>query len=305
LVTLEVVAAAAVLGAMALVGWWVIRLGVRPIKQMTAVAADIAAGDLSHRVPVEPETTEAGQLGAALNKLLGTIETAFDERTRSEERLKRFVADASHELRTPIATVRGYAELYRRGGLAPGPELDDAMRRTEQEAVRMGGLVDDLLHLARLDQGRPLERTPVALDRLVLDAVNDARVVAPDREISVAGVNPVTVIGDEARLRQVIANLLTNARVHTPPTSAIDVRVGASGGRAVLEVADQGPGMTPEVAAQAFERFYRADPARARHSGGSGLGLAIVKATVEAHGGTVSLTSSPSAGTVVRVELPC
>jgi two-component system OmpR family sensor kinase len=201
--------------------------------------------------------------------------------------------------------VRGYAELYRRGGIVPGPELDDAMRRTEQEAVRMGGLVDDLLHLARLDQGRPLERMPVALDRLVLDAVNDARAMAPDREISADGVNPVTVIGDEARLRQVIANLLTNARVHTPPTSSIDVRVAASGGRAVLEVADQGPGMPPEVAAQAFERFYRADPSRARNAGGSGLGLAIVKATVEAHGGTVSLTSSPAAGTVVRVELPC
>jgi two-component system OmpR family sensor kinase len=304
LVLVEVIAGAGMLGALALVGWWVIRLGVRPIKQMTTVATDIAAGDLSHRVPDVKESTEAGQLGVALNQMLGTIEEAFDERTRSEERLKQFVADASHELRTPIATVRGYAELYRRGGLDAKPEMDDAMRRTEQEAIRMGGLVEDLLQLARLDQGRPLDRAPVALDRLAADAVNDARAMAPGRQITASVVTPVVVLGDEPKLRQVIANLVANARVHTPPSSAIDVRVTREGDRAVLEVADQGPGMAPETAARAFERFYRADKSRSRHAGGSGLGLSIVKGTIEALGGTVSLTSTPDRGTTVRMTLP-
>jgi two-component system OmpR family sensor kinase len=304
LIGVEVVATIAVLGVLGLVTWWVIRLGVRPIKTMTVTASEIAAGNLSERVPEASPGTEAGELGVALNQMLGRIEGAFDERTRSEARLRQFVADASHELRTPVTTIRGYAELYRAGGLHEEGELEEAMRRTEQEAVRMGSLVDDLLLLARLDTGRPLEREPVELVAIAQDAVRDARAVDPDRPISASTDGPVTVLGDEARLRQVVANLVGNAMVHTPPGTPVDVRVGRLADRAVLEVVDHGPGMSDEVAARAFERFYRADPSRSRHKGGTGLGLAIVRATVSAHGGVVVLDTAPGQGTTVRVELP-
>jgi two-component system OmpR family sensor kinase len=292
LIALEVAATLTVLAVLALVAWWVIRLGVRPIKQMTETATAIAAG------------TEAGELGLALNQMLGRIEQAFDDRTKSENRLKRFVADASHELRTPITTIRGVAELYRSGGLREHGELDEALRRTEQEAVRMGGLVDDLLHLARLDQGRPLEREHVDVAALARDAARDAQAVDPDRPITVSAGGSLVVLGDDHRLRQVFANLLTNAIVHTEPGTPVQVRARREGDDAVVEVVDQGPGMDPDIAARAFERFFRADPSRSRHRGGTGLGLAIVDATVTAHGGTVSLVSAPGEGTTVRVVLP-
>jgi two-component system, OmpR family, sensor kinase len=304
LVGVELFAVLAVLAVLGLVTWWVMRLGVRPIKQMTATATAIAGGDLSHRVPAGTAGTEAGELGAALNQMLTSIEEAFAERTQSQDRLRRFVADASHELRTPVTTIRGYAELYRGGGLADSGELDEAMRRTEQEAVRMGQLVDDLLHLARLDQGRPLEHVPVDLSGVVVDAVRDARAVDPARPITATTNGSVQVLGDDGRLRQVVTNLVTNALVHTPSDTPVDVRVVAENGRAVLEVADLGQGMPTDVAARAFERFFRADPSRSRHRGGSGLGLAIVEATVRAHGGEVRLDSAPGRGTTVRVELP-
>ena len=304
LVAVQLLGAAAILAALGLVAWWVIHLGVRPLGQMSEVAASIAAGDMSRRVPESDPGTEAGQLGAALNRMLEQIEGAFAERDRVEERLRQFVADASHELRTPVATVRGYAELYRSGGLRGEGELDDAMRRTEQESVRMGGLVEDLLQLARLDQNRALESTSVDLTALATDAVADARAVDPQRAIELESAGSVVVQGDEARLRQVLANLVGNAVVHTPPTSEIEVSTRLDGGTAVLTVSDKGPGMPQDAAARAFERFYRADPARSRHRGGSGLGLSIVQAVVEAHGGQVRLTSSPDAGTSVRVELP-
>jgi two-component system OmpR family sensor kinase len=271
---------------------------------MTATATAIAEGDLSHRVPVAPAGTEAGQLGGALNTMLGRIEAAFDARAASEQRLRRFVADASHELRTPVTTIRGYAELYRQGGLDEREALDQAMRRTEQEAIRMGGLVDDLLLLARLDQGRPLDRAPVDLGVLAVDACSDAQLVAPDHRV-VADVQPdVVVDGDEPRLRQVVHNLVRNAVVHTPRGTHVQVQVAVVAGRAVLEVRDDGPGMDPDAVAHAFERFWRADSSRARESGGSGLGLSIVHAIVHAHGGQVSLSSTRGAGTTVRVELP-
>jgi two-component system OmpR family sensor kinase len=304
LVALEVTATAVVLAVLGLVTWWVIRLGVRPVKRMTATASAIAAGDLSHRVPDVAPGTEAGELGIALNMMLGRIEEAFDERTRSEARLRQFVADASHELRTPVTTIRGYAELYRRGALDESTELDEAMRRTEQEAVRMGTLVDDLLHLARLDQGRPLERERVELTGIAEDAVRDARAVDPDRPITSTTNGPVVIAGDEARLRQVIANVVGNALVHTPAGTPIDVAVRQTDGTAVVEITDHGPGMPAEVATRAFERFYRADESRSRHRGGSGLGLSIVSATVAAHGGSVALDSAPGRGTTVRIELP-
>lgn len=304
LVRVEVTTTALIVGILALVAFWVIRLGVRPIKQMTATATAIAGGDLSHRVPDVASGTEAGELGTALNAMLGRIEEAFDQRAASEARLRQFVGDASHELRTPVTTIRGYAELYRAGGLEDPSELSQAMRRTEQEAIRMGSLVDDLLLLARLDQGRPLERRPVDLGSLAIDAVTDARVVDPARPIGIQADDGVVVTGDEGRLRQVVANLVANAVVHTPPASPVEVRAFADHSRAVLEVEDHGRGMTPDVAERAFERFYRADPSRSRSGGGTGLGLSIVRAIVEAHAGAVSLRSALGEGTTVRVELP-
>jgi two-component system OmpR family sensor kinase len=304
LVIVEVVAVIGVLAVLGLVTWWVIRLGVRPLKAMTATATAIAGGDLSHRVPEVAARTEAAELGNALNLMLARIETAFDERVRSEARLREFAADASHELRTPIATIRGYAELYRVGALDGVGELSEAMRRTEDEAIRMGSLVDDLLHLVRLDQGRPLEREPVDLAVLATDAVRDVSALQPDRPVTATIDRPVTVLGDEARLRQVLGNVVGNALVHTPVEAPVEVRVMWSGARAVVEVTAQGPGMSPEAASRAFERFYRADPSRSRHRGGTGLGLAIVDATVRAHGGETTLRSDPGAGTTVRIELP-
>lgn len=292
-----------VLGVMAVVVGWVVRLGVRPVQAMTATATAIAGGDLSRRVPPGERGTEAAELGAALNGMLERIEEAFEQRTASEERLRRFVADASHELRTPVATIRGYGELYRTGALRAPEALDDAMRRTEQEAVRMGSLVDDLLHLARLDQGRPLSRDPVDLAVLAEEAGRDAAAVEPNRTITVVAPAAAAVIGDEPRLRQVMANLLTNALVHAPGAD-IEVRVGAADGWVTVEVSDDGPGMDPADAERAFERFHRADVARSRHHGGSGLGLSIVEATVRAHGGTTDLEAHPGVGTTVRVRIP-
>jgi two-component system, OmpR family, sensor kinase len=257
-------------------------------------------------VPSAPEGTEAAELGTALNRMLGRIETSFAERQATEDRLRQFVADASHELRTPVTTIRGYAELHRRGALDDPDELAQAMRRTESEAERMAGLVDDMLLLARLDQGRPVERRPVDLGVLAIDAASDARAVAPERAVRAQTEAGVVVDGDEHRLRQVLANLVRNALVHTPPWATIRVSVWREpdGGPAVAEVADDGPGMSDDQAAHAFDRFYRADPGRARDRGGSGLGLAIVQAIALAHGGRATLATAPGTGTTVRVELP-
>lgn len=304
LIAIEVIATTAIVVVLGAVSWWVIRLGIRPVKQMTATATTIAAGDLSQRVTDASPSTEAGQLGLAINHMMEQLEGSFNERSASQERLQQFVADASHELRTPVTTIRGYAELYRLGGLPDGERLSEAMRRTEQEAVRMSRLVDDMLTIAKLGAGRPLDQRPVDLAKLVADAATDARVVAPDREITVDAPSPVIVTGDEDRLRQVLANIVGNALIHTPPGTAINLRASAAGDRAELAVTDHGPGMRPEVAAKVTERFYRADPGRARAQGGSGLGMAIVDATVNAHGGAVSVISQLGAGTTVRVALP-
>ncbi len=299
------VTTAAILAVLALVAWWVIRLGIRPIKQMTATASAIAGGDLTHRVPEAPAKTEAGALGRSLNAMLSSIEAAFDARGRSEQRLRRFAADASHELRTPVTTIRGYAELYRAGGLRGAGELTEAMGRTESEAIRMGRLVDDLLLLARLDQGRALERKPVDLTRLAVDAAADASVRDPEREITGPDSSePVMVLADADRLRQVISNLVGNALVHTPAGSPVSIEVRTTGEHGVLRVIDHGAGMPPEVEQRAFERFYRADPARSRHRGGSGLGLSIVESTVAALGGEVSLETEAGQGLTVTVRLP-
>jgi two-component system OmpR family sensor kinase len=304
LVLAEVLVGAAVLAVLALLALRLVRVGLRPLDGIAATAGAIAAGDLTRRVqPAEPGT-EVGRLGLALNAMLGQIEAAFAERRASEARLRRFVADASHELRTPLTSIRGYAELFRRGAAARPEDLATTMRRIEEEAERMGVLVDELLLLARLDQGRPLDRRPVDLAEVAAEAVEQARVIDPGRPLELAAPGPVVVLGDRERLHQVAANLLANVRAHTAPGTAARVEVAAADGRAVLQVADQGPGMHPEQAARAFERFYRADPARSRGAGGAGLGLSIVAAIAHAHGGRATVTSAPGRGATIRVELP-
>jgi two-component system OmpR family sensor kinase len=293
---------------------WAVRRSLRGLREIESTAARIAAGDLSERVPPAPETTEVGRLGAALNAMLSQIETAFDERTRSEERMRRFVADASHELRTPLAAIRGYGELYRMGALTEKDQIDDTMRRVEQSATRMGGLVEDLLALARLDANRPDRAEPVDLAVLATDAAHDLRAIDPTRSVRVGpldGGEPgagTVVSGDEPRLRQVLANLVGNVARHTPAGTPAEVSVGRAGDRVVVEVRDHGPGIAPEHAGRVFERFYRVDPSRTREGngtgGGAGLGMAIVAAIVEAHHGDVAITRTPGGGATVRVALP-
>jgi two-component system OmpR family sensor kinase len=291
----------AALGALAL---WLVRLGLRPLERIGATADAIAAGDLSQRVEDDSPRTEIGRLGRTLNDMLARIEESFAERRESERRLRQFVGDASHELQTPLTSVRGYAELFRRGAAERPADLETAMRRIEEEAERMGVLVDDLLLLARLDQGRPLERRPIDLGALVTDLVTDARVVEADRPIDLVTDGAIVVEGDDVRLRQVVGNLLSNARAHTPPGAPVVVRVRAEGEEAVVEVTDSGPGVAPEHAERVFERFFRADPSRARASGGSGLGLSIVSAIAEAHGGRAEVDSGPGGGATFRVAVP-
>jgi two-component system OmpR family sensor kinase len=305
LTVLTLAASGAVLVVLGLVGWWVIRLGLRPIDALVRTADEIAAGDLSRRLDPQPDGTEAGHLTEAFNGMIHQIEEAFAEREASEDRLRRFVADASHELRTPLTSIRGYTDLMRAGALDDPGARSDALRRVSGETARMAELVDDLLVLARLDQGRPLEQAPVDLVAVVSDAVQDAGAVAPGQPVTltVPG-HPVVVVGDEGRLRQVVANLLTNARVHTPRGTPITVRVDVGPGTAELVVADEGEGMAPEVATRVFERFYRADPSRSRDRGGSGLGLSIVAAVAQAHGGLARVESTPGTGTRVLVSLP-
>ncbi len=294
----------------ALAAGFAVRRSLRPLTQIEDTAAAIAAGDLSQRVPSLPESTEVGRLAAALNGMLAQIETAFDVRTASEARMRRFVADASHELRTPLAAIRGYAELHRMGALATDEQVEDTMRRIEGSATRMGTLVEDLLTLARLDEGRPTAHAPVDLTVLAADAVSDLRALDPQRPARLvpltdgAPSGPAVVEGDDARLRQVMANLVGNVARHTPPGTPAEVAVGVVDGTGVVEVRDHGPGIDPQHAARVFERFYRVDASRARESGGTGLGLAIVAAIVTAHHGTVSLAETPGGGTTVRVALP-
>jgi len=235
--------------------------------------------------------------------MLAQIEAAFEERRASESRLRRFVADASHELRTPLTSIRGYAELFRRGADSRPEDLAKSMSRIEAEASRMGVLVDDLLLLARLDQGRPLERDRVDLARIAEDATESARAIDAERPISLDVDGPVFVVGDEGRLRQVLDNLLDNTRFHTPKGTPVRVKITRADGELVLTVADEGPGLSPEAATRVFERFYRGDRTRSRGTGGAGLGLSIVSAIVEAHGGKVSATSSNGAGTTFEVRL--
>lgn len=289
-------------------GWFATQRALRPLRKIEDVAAAIAAGDLSRRVPVRTSHDEVASLSDSLNVMLGRIEGSFSAQEASETRMRQFVADASHELRTPLATVRGYAELYRQGAIADEVALDTSMQRIEGEASRMSVLVDDLLTLARLDDERPLEHTEVDLLVLCAEAAHDARARDPERPIHLVGLtgelSPVVVRGDDAGLRQVVGNLLSNALMHAGSGVPIEVAVGTADGRAVVEVRDHGVGMDDETAARVFERFFRADKARSRAKGGSGLGLAIVAALVEQHHGEVSVGPTPGGGATFRVTLP-
>ena len=304
LAVIELAAGLAVLVLLGLATWWIVRRGLRPLERMGETAGLIAAGDLARRVAVDDPRSEVGQLGIALNAMLERLEAAFARQAATEERLRRFLADASHELRTPLTSIRGYAELFHRGADRRPADLTTAMRRIEEEAARMGVMVEDLLLLARLDEDRTLERAPVDLARVAADAVADARAADPSRPIALEAPRPIVVTGDDARLRQVAANLLGNALAHTPAGTAIVVRAVLRDGRGVLEVADEGPGLGQVEAGRVFEPFFRADPSRSRSSGGAGLGLAIVAAIVAAHGGTVSLDTAPGAGATFRVAIP-
>jgi two-component system, OmpR family, sensor kinase len=325
LVGIQAAAGVILLVLLAGVGTYVVRRSLRGLEDVEHTAVAIAGGDLSRRVPQRDPRTEVGRLSLALNQMLGQIENAFAQRTaselaarrsediarrseeaalQSEDRMRRFVADASHELRTPLTSIRGFAELARQRGDATDP---DTMRRIEDEAKRMGLLVDDLLLLARLDQQRPLKMESVDLLPIAADALHNAQAVQPGRNISLKilpdSEAPV-VEGDEARLRQVLGNLVSNALHHTPLEAPITVSVGTRGGEAILEVSDTGPGLTDEQKARVFERFYRADSARTRSTGGSGLGLSIVAALVAAHRGRVTVTDTTPTGATFTIQLP-
>lgn len=311
---LEAAVALAGLTAAGAAGVWIVRTALSPLSRVAATATRVAELPLDRgevtlpvRVPAADTDpgTEVGQVGAALNRLLGHVSNALAVRQASETRVRQFVADASHELRTPLAAIRGYAELARRGRGQVPPDVAYALRRVESESARMTSLVEDLLLLARLDSGRPLEREPVDLCQLVVDAVHDAHVAGPDHRWKLdLPDRPITVIGDPHRLHQVVANLLANARAHTPPSTTVTAGVHADHGRqAVLRVVDDGPGIPAGLQRDVFERFARGDSSRSRVAGSTGLGLAIVAAVVDAHHGRVELTSRPG-HTAFTVRLP-
>jgi signal transduction histidine kinase len=315
LVALQVVVGLIVLVVLGIAGYLLVRNSLRPLAGVERTARAIAAGDLSQRVPEGDDRTEVGRLSTALNGMLSRIEQAFRSQQASEaqargseDRMRRFVADASHELRTPLTSIRGFAELYRQGAVRTEDDVRRLMGRIEAEGARMGMLVEDLLLLARLDQQRPLTIGPVDLAAIAGDAVHDARAVQPARPIALhldeSLVDVPVVQGDEARLRQVVGNLLTNALTHTPPDARVTVSIGGDAESVTLRVADDGPGMAPEAAARAFERFYRVDTSRTREAGGTGLGLAIVASLVAAHGGSVDLVTTPGEGATFVVRLP-
>jgi two-component system, OmpR family, sensor kinase len=300
-----------VLSVLGFAAYFVIRRSLRPLVEVEGTAAAIAAGDLQRRVPVRGNKTEIDRLSMALNGMLAQIQRAFaaseaseEAAKRSEQKMRRFVADASHELRTPLTTIRGFAELYRQGAATDVPTV---LKRIEGEASRMGLLVEDLLMLARLDAQRPLERKPVDLLGLASDAVHGARAVAPERKVDldvVDGPGTMEVLGDEARLRQVLSNLVGNALTHTPPDANVTIRLSTTAENVLLQVIDTGPGLPEQDAAKVFERFYRTDTSRTRESGGTGLGLSIVSAIVASHDGTVTVESAPGKGSTFTVALP-
>jgi two-component system OmpR family sensor kinase len=319
LVSAELITGAVLLALLAVCGSWLIGRGLAPLTRMARTADMITtSGDLTARMTGVDARQETGRLAAAINTMLDRIQRAFGARLESEQRVRQFAADASHELRTPLTTIRGYAELYRQGALGPD-ELPNAMRRIEQESERMSMLVAELLELARLDRGSSLDLTETDLAALARDAVADARAVEPDRPVSADVPSTLIVTADESRMRQVLANLLGNVRAHTPPGTAATVRLYAQDGGAVLEVSDNGPGMSQEDTARAFDRFhrgssnrgssyragaYRGNGQQPADAAGSGLGLSIVQAIATAHGGHARLRSMPGRGTTVELWIP-
>jgi two-component system OmpR family sensor kinase len=327
LMRIDLIVGAVVLAGLAVAAYTMVRAAMRPLSDIERTAAAIAGGDLSRRVPDEGTGTEVGRLGRALNVMLERIEGAFRARAaseatarRSEDKMRQFVADASHELRTPLTSIRGFAELHRQGAVTDPEEVSRLLARIEGEATRMGLLVEDLLLLARLDRQRPLQYQPVDLVVIAADAVESARLRAPMRPLRLevppvveggdADAGGIVVPGDEARLRQVMTNLVDNALQHTAATTPVTVRVArapatpGSPAMGVVEVHDEGPGLAPEQAERVFERFYRTDNARTRAQGGTGLGLSIVSAIATAHGGRVEVDSRPGEGATFRVLLP-
>jgi len=314
------------------IGLIAVRRSLRPLENIEKTAAQIAQGDLSRRVPQAPATTEVGSLAKSLNTMLERLEESFSAQEASEKRMRQFVSDASHELRTPLATIRGYGELYRMGALRDDSALDDTMRRIEDSATRMGTLVEDLLHLARLDERRALKMDRVDLAVLALDAVSDLHALDPARTVKVVELEPgkpaasTVVLGDEDKLRQVFANLIGNIYRHTPEGSPVEIALGSTATpanlredigkmsdearessqstRVIVEVRDHGPGISAEHQDRVFERFYRVDSSRNRQSGGSGLGLAIVSAILHSHNGTVCVSETPGGGLTIHVEIP-
>jgi two-component system OmpR family sensor kinase len=304
LLAVEALVIAAVLLALGLVSWIVVRVGLLPLDRMSHTAGAIAAGDLSHRIESTDPRTEVGRLGIALNAMLDRLEQAFGEREASEDRLRRFIADASHELRTPLASIRGYAELFRMGAAREPADVEKAMRRIEDESARMGVLVEDLMMLARLDEVADAPYVHVDLPGVVRDAVDDGRATAPNREITTRIDDRATAVGDADQLRQVLGNLLRNAFVHTPDGTPIEVTLERDGDEVHLEVRDHGPGLPTSDAEALFERFWRSERGRERGKGGAGLGLAIVAAIVDAHGGRVRAGNAPDGGATFVVTLP-
>lgn len=292
-----------VLAVLGVLFWLIMRAGLRPLEEMIDTASTIAAGDYGRRAELPDTTDEVHTLATALNTMLDTIETSLAERDATQLRLRQFVSDASHELRTPLTTIRGYSELYLSGADTDADAVDKQMTRINSEATRMAALVEDLLTLARLDQGRGLERNHVDLNQITKDGVNDAQATDPNRTYLLDGCE-ATVLGDDARLRQVLGNLLANARAHTPEGTTVTVSMSVEDDVVTIAVADNGPGMDPETAAHVFDRFYTAESSRNRSSGGSGLGLSITSSIVTAHGGGIDLETSPGHGATFRVLLP-
>jgi two-component system OmpR family sensor kinase len=309
LLLIEGSAGLALLALLAAGAWLLLRRGLRPLETMAHSARSITAGNLSERVSPSEGRSEVGQLGLALNTMLGELEAAFAERDRTEQRLRQFLADASHELRTPLTSIQGFAELFRmEQGVAATPSAPSAvdlpviMRRIEEESARMKTLVEDLLLLARLDQTRPVERAPVDLAVLAADACSDAVAAAPGRPVTLDAPEPVVVLGDRDHLRQAIANLVANAVRHTPAGTPIEVSARLVDGAARVAVRDHGAGLDDEALAHVFDRFWQADAARA--AAGAGLGLAIVAGIAAEHGGTATAGNAPGGGARFTITLP-
>lgn len=304
LLLVEGIVIALVLAALGVAAWLLVGIGLRPLDRMGRTADEIAGGDLSHRVEPADKNSEIGRLGLALNRMLHRLEHAFKERESSEQRLRQFLADASHELRTPLVSMRGYAELYRLGVARDEAEVDRSMERIEQEATRMGVLVEDMLTLARLEEMQPVEPVAVNLSELAANAVRDASASSPDREFSLDAEQDLQVMGDSHQLHQVLANLLRNASVHTAEGVPVDVRVRRSGSDVRLDVRDHGDGLPGDVGPEIFDRFWRAEGGRERGRAGAGLGLSIVREIVVAHGGRVQAANAEDGGAVFSVWLP-